>query len=304
VTPIRFDGRTAIVTGAGGGLGRTYALELARRGAAVVVNDPGVARDGAGGSAAPAEAVVEEIRDAGGRAVADLHGVETVAGGEALVATALSSFGRVDIVIHNAGILRDRTFVKMTEEDWDAVLGVHLKGLFSVCRPAMVEMRKNQYGRIVVTTSGAGLFGNFGQANYAAAKLGQIGAMQVLNLEGAKYGIRVNAISPAAATRMTADVTQASGTPPECVTPAVIYLASEACADAGLVIRAQGGYFSRQGICFNAGVAFGPAPVDAEAVAAQWSAITDLESMRCFELGDKVAQIIKATAREVSPSQS
>lgn len=303
MTPIRFDDRVAIVTGAGGGLGRTYALELAKRGAAVVVNDPGVGRDGGGGDAGPAESVVAEIRAAGGRAVAALDGVDTVAGGEAIVAAALSSFGRLDVVIHNAGILRDRTFVKMTEEDWDAVLAVHLKGLFSICRPAMVEMRKNGYGRIVVTTSGAGMFGNFGQANYAAAKLGQIGAMQVLNLEGAKYGIRVNAISPAAATRMTADVTQASGTPPECVTPAVIYLASEACTDAGVVIRAQGGYFSRQGICFNPGVAFGPEPVDAETVAAHWGEITDLESMRCFQFGDKVAQIIKTTAREVSPSQ-
>lgn len=296
---IRFDGRVAIVTGAGGGLGRTYALELARRGAAVVVNDPGVARDGTGGSAAPAEVVAQEIVAAGGLAIADHHSVATVAGGGALVQAALERFGRVDIVIHNAGILRDRSFLKMTEDEWDAVLAVHLKGVYTVCRPAMVAMRAQQYGRIVLTTSGAGLFGNFGQANYAAAKMGQIGAMQVLNLEALQYGIRVNAISPAAATRMTADVAQASGTPPECVTPAVVYLASEACQQSGLIIRAQGGFFSRQGICFNSGVAFGPEPVAAEDVAAHWEEITDLGSMRCFEPGMRVAEQIRRSARAV-----
>jgi NAD(P)-dependent dehydrogenase (short-subunit alcohol dehydrogenase family) len=303
VSEIRFDGRVAIVTGAGGGLGRTYALELARRGAAVVVNDPGVARDGSGGSAAPAEVVAQEIVAAGGLAVADHHSVAGVAGGEAIVRAALESFGRVDVVVHNAGILRDRSFVKMTEDEWDAVLAVHLKGVYTVCRPAIVAMREQQYGRIVLTTSGAGMFGNFGQTNYAAAKLGQIGAMQVLNLEAIKHGIRVNAISPAAATRMTADVTQASGTPPECVTPAVVYLASESCDQSGLIIRAQGGFFSRQGICFNPGVSFGPEPVTAEDVAARWEEITDLGSLRCFEPGMKVAEIIRTTAQPVTAAR-
>ena len=298
---IRFDGRVAIVTGAGGGLGRTYALELARRGCAVVVNDPGCARDGSGGTAQMADAVVAEIHAAGGRAAASYDGVHTTAGGRAMVDLAVGEFGRLDVVVHNAGILRDRSFRKMTEDDWDSVIAVHLKGLFDVCRPAVDEMVKHQYGRIVLTTSGAGMFGNFGQANYAAAKMGQVGAMQVLNLEFAKYGIRVNTISPAAATRMTADVKQASGTPPECVTPAVVYLASEACQESGMIIRAQGGRFSRQAIAYNAGVDFGPEPVAVEDFAAQWDAITDPAEMRCFSFGDKVAEIIKQNARAVRP---
>jgi NAD(P)-dependent dehydrogenase (short-subunit alcohol dehydrogenase family) len=297
--PIRFDGRVALVTGAGGGLGRTYALELARRGCAVVVNDPGCARDGTGGSAQMADAVVDEIVRAGGRGAASYDGIDTTAGGQAAVDLAVARFGRLDAVIHNAGILRDRSFRKMTEDDWDAVIAVHLKGVFNVCRPAIDAMVANSYGRIVLTASGAGLFGNFGQANYAAAKMGQVGAMQVLNLECAKYGIRVNTISPAAATRMTADVKQASGTPPECVTPAVVYLASEACQESGIIIRAQGGRFSRQAIAFNAGVDFGPEPVSVEDFAAEWPAITDLADARCFSFGDKVAEIIKQHARPV-----
>ncbi len=192
MSEIRFDGRVAIVTGAGGGLGRTYALELARRGCAVIVNDPGCARDGSGASAQMADTVVAEIRAAGGRAAASYDGVHTAAGGRAMVDLALREFGRLDVVLHNAGILRDRSFRKMTEDDWDAVIAVHLKGLFAVCRPAIDAMVPNGYGRIVLTASGAGLFGNFGQANYAAAKMGQVGAMQVLNLECAKYGIRAS----------------------------------------------------------------------------------------------------------------
>lgn len=299
MSEIRFDGRVAIVTGAGGGLGRTYALELARRGCAVIVNDPGCARDGSGTSTQMADTVVDEIRAAGGRAAASHDGVHTAAGGQAMVDLALREFGRLDVVIHNAGILRDRSFRKMTEDDWDAVIAVHLKGLFAVCRPAIDAMVPNGYGRIVLTASGAGLFGNFGQANYAAAKMGQVGAMQVLNLECAKYGIRVNTISPAAATRMTADVQQSSGTPPECVTPAVVYLASEACNESGIIIRAQGGRFSRQAIAFNAGVYFGPEPVTVEDFAAEWGTITDMSAARCFSFGDKVAEIIKQSAREV-----
>lgn len=301
MSEIRFDGRVAIVTGAGGGLGRTYALELARRGCAVVVNDPGCARDGSGASTQMADTVVAEIRAAGGRAAASYDGVHTTAGGQAMVDLAVREFGRLDVVIHNAGILRDRSFRKMTEDEWDAVIAVHLKGLFCVCRPAIDAMVPNGYGRIVLTASGAGLFGNFGQANYAAAKMGQVGAMQVLNLECAKYGIRVNTISPAAATRMTADVQQSSGTPPECVTPAVVYLASEACGESGIIIRAQGGRFSRQAIAFNPGVYFGPEPVTVEDFAAEWAEITDMSAARCFSFGDKVAELIRQSARDVVP---
>jgi len=298
---IRFDGRVALVTGAGGGLGRTYALELARRGAAVVVNDVGCERDGSGGSRSMAEQVAAEITAAGGRAIASADGVDSVAGGAAIVAAAVKQFGRLDVVIHNAGILRDRAFKNMTEDDWDAVIAVHLKGVYNVVRPAIAEMAKNGYGRVVLTTSAAGLFGNFGQTNYAAAKLGQIGAMQVLNREVEKYGIRVNAISPAAATRMTADVKHASGTPPECVTPAVVYLASEACQESGIIIRAQGGRFSRNALAYNAGVFFGPEPVAVEDFAAQWAAITDMSEARCYKLGDNVTEWIAGAARKAEP---
>ena len=298
---IRFDGRVAVITGAGGGLGRTYALELARRGCAVVVNDVGCSRDGEGATTQMADAVVAEIVAAGGRAVASHDGIHTAEGGAAVVAAAIENFGRLDVAIHNAGILRDKTFRKMTEADWDAVIAVHLKGMFNVVRPAIEAMAKNAYGRVVLTTSGAGMFGNFGQANYAAAKMGQVGAMQVLNLECAKLGIRVNTISPAAATRMTAEVTKSSGTPPECVTPAVVYLASEACRESGVIIRAQGGRFSRQAIAFNSGVYFGEEPVTVEDFAEEWEAITDLSAARCFSFGDKVAEIIKQTARDVVP---
>jgi NAD(P)-dependent dehydrogenase (short-subunit alcohol dehydrogenase family) len=270
----------------------------------VVVNDVGCERDGSGGSRSMAEQVVGEIAAAGGRAIASSEGVHSAAGGAAIVAAAVKQFGRLDVVIHNAGILRDRAFKNMTEDDWDAVIAVHLKGVYNVVRPAIVEMAKNGYGRVVLTTSAAGLFGNFGQTNYAAAKLGQIGAMQVLNREVEKYGIRVNAISPAAATRMTADVKHASGTPPECVTPAVVYLASEACQESGIIIRAQGGRFSRNALAYNAGVFFGPEPVAVEDFAAQWAAITDMSEARCYKLGDNVSEWIAGAARKAEPGSS
>ncbi|MDY7080741.1 MAG: SDR family NAD(P)-dependent oxidoreductase, partial [Chloroflexota bacterium] len=199
---IRFDDRVAIVTGAGGGLGRVYALELAKRGAKVVVNDLGGARDGAGsGSTRPADAVVQEILDAGGEAVANYDSVATPEGGESIVQTALEHFGRVDILINNAGILRDKSFAKMTAEMWDGVLAVHLQGAYNVTAPAFRAMRENTpplagggrggYGRVVMTTSAAGLFGNFGQANYGTAKMGLVGLMNTLKLEGEKYDIKV-----------------------------------------------------------------------------------------------------------------
>jgi len=186
---IRFEGRVAIVTGAGAGLGRVYALELAKRGAKVVVNDFGGARDGTGGSKAAADKVVEEIKALGGEAVASYESVATPEGGEAIVRKAVESFGRVDILINNAGILRDRTLVKMEPETWDAVLDVHLKGAYNVTRPAFVKMREQGYGRIVMTTSAAGLYGNFGQTNYSAAKMGLVGMMNTLKLEGERHGL-------------------------------------------------------------------------------------------------------------------
>ncbi|HET8944127.1 MAG TPA: SDR family NAD(P)-dependent oxidoreductase, partial [Dehalococcoidia bacterium] len=207
MSDVRFDGRVAIVTGAGGGLGRSHALLLASRGAKVVVNDLGGSRDGTGApSSEMANKVVEEIKSAGGEAVADAHGVDTVDGGEAIVKTALDAYGKIDIVIANAGILRDRAFHNITEEDWDKIYAVHVKGSFDVIQPAFRVMRQNNYGRIIVTTSNAGLYGNFGQANYSSAKTALLGFASTLELEGAKYNIKANVIAPVAASRLTEDV--------------------------------------------------------------------------------------------------
>jgi NAD(P)-dependent dehydrogenase (short-subunit alcohol dehydrogenase family) len=246
---IRFDGRVAIVTGAGGGLGRSHALLLASRGAKVVVNDLGGAFDGTGaGGTAMADKVVEEIRSAGGEAAPNYNGVDTWEGGQAIVKTAVDAFGKVDILINNAGILRDKSFMKLDEEDIDKVLTVHLKGAFNVTKAAFPVMRENNYGRIVMTTSATGLYGNFGQANYGAAKLGLVGFMNTLKLEGARYNILVNTIAPIAGTRMTATVMppdMVEKLKPDYVSPIVAYMCSEECTDSGVVFVAGAGYFSR-----------------------------------------------------------
>jgi NAD(P)-dependent dehydrogenase (short-subunit alcohol dehydrogenase family) len=244
---LRFDGRTAIVTGAGNGLGRAYALLLASRGANVVVNDLGGAVDGTGGAEAAAHAVVREISTLGGTAAADTHSVSSAEGGEAIVATALDTFGSVDIVVNNAGILRDRAFHNLGVEDFDAVLDVHLRGTYFVTAPAYRHMRAHGYGRIVVTTSAAGLFGNFGQANYAAAKMGVVGLAKALAQEGAKRNIRANVIAPGAVTRMSEDILgpNAPAMPPELVAPAVAYLCHESCPLSGDVLSAFAGRVAR-----------------------------------------------------------
>ncbi|MEW5721553.1 MAG: SDR family NAD(P)-dependent oxidoreductase [Thermodesulfobacteriota bacterium] len=258
---INFDGRVAVVTGAGAGLGRVYALELAKRGAKVVVNDLGGARDGSGvGSSKPADRVVEEIKAMGGEAVADYNSVADAAGGQAIIDTALQAFGRVDILINNAGILRDKTLVKMEPENWDAVLDVHLKGAYNVTRPAFIKMRESGYGRIVMTTSAAGLYGNFGQTNYSAAKMGLVGFMNTLKIEGDKYNIKVNTIAPVAATRLTEDILPPDlleKLKPEFVAPAVLYLCSEQCRDTGLIINAGLGYFNRVAFVTGPGAVVG-----------------------------------------------
>ena len=201
MSEISFDGRVAIVTGAGGGLGRSHALFLASRGAKVVVNDLGGSVDGKGSDEAAAQKVVDEIAAAGGEAVASFDGVDTAEGGEKIVKTALDAFGKVDVVINNAGILRDVSFHKMTHDQWDAVMNVHLNGTYYVSKAAWNHMREAGYGRIVNTTSAAGLYGNFGQANYAAAKLGIVGLSKTLAQEGHKKGIRCNVIAPVARSR-------------------------------------------------------------------------------------------------------
>jgi len=244
---IRFDGRVAIVTGAGGGLGREHALLLASRGAKVVVNDLGGAADGTGASAGPAERTVKEIEDLGGTAVANADSVATPEGGQAIVATALEAFGRVDVVISNAGILRDKAFHNMTPELLDPVLDVHLKGAFNVLRPAWVRMREAGYGRVLVTASNSGILGNFGQSNYGAAKMGLVGLARVLAQEGARYNIKANALAPIARTRMTEELLGplAPKLDPALVAPVAAWLVSEQCPVTGEIYSAGGGRVAR-----------------------------------------------------------
>ena len=203
MSEIRYDGRVAVVTGAGGGLGKTYALMLASRGASVVVNDLGGASDGTGAGTSMADEVVKEINESGGKAVANYDSVSTPEGGEGIIQTAVENFGKVDIVINNAGILRDKTFAKLEPQHLEAVIDVHLKGAFFVTQPAYRVMKENNYGRIVFAASGAGIFGNFGQSNYGAAKMGLVGLSNVLAVEGAKNNIKCNVIAPIAKTRLT-----------------------------------------------------------------------------------------------------
>ncbi len=285
---IRFDGRVAIVTGAGGGLGRVYALELAKRGAKVVVNDYGGARDGAGpGSSHPADAVVAEIVAAGGEAIANYDSVATPESGQRIVQTALDRWGRVDILINNAGILRDKSFANLSLDMWQDVLAVHLHGAYHVTQPAFLAMKAQGYGRIVMTTSAAGLFGNFGQTNYSAAKMGLVGFMNTLKLEGARYNIKVNTVAPLAATRLTQDVLPPDfldQLKPELVAPIVLYLCSEQCPVTGGIYNAGMGYYGRAAMVSGPGAWVGgdgtqgiPTP---EAVAARWKDILSLEGAR------------------------
>ena len=238
-----FDGKVAIITGAGGGLGRQHALLMASRGALIVVNDLGGAVDGTGSDKGAAQRVVDEIKAAGGDAVADTNSVASPEGGAAIVQSALDAYGRVDIVINNAGILRDKAFHNMTPDLFDAVIDVHLRGAYNVTQPAWRHMREQGYGRVISTASGAGIFGNFGQANYGAAKMGLIGFTRVLAVEGAKFNIKANAIAPVAMTRMTEDILGPIGDKlgPQFVSPLVTYLAHECCEPTGRVFSVAGG---------------------------------------------------------------
>lgn len=273
---IRFDGRVAIVTGAGGGLGRAYALELARRGAKVVVNDLGGARDGTGHSDAAAK-VVEEIEALGGEAIANGGSVTDYAQMEAMVAAAREKWGGVHILINNAGVLRDKSFANMEPEDFRFVVDVHLNGSANVTKTVWATMRDQNYGRILMTASSTGLYGNFGQANYGAAKLGLAGLAKTLYLEGAKYGIRVNTIAPTAGTRMTEDIFPEAAFQaftPESVAPAALFLVSED-APTNMIVGAGAGVFQTAYITLTPGVRLQGEELTPEGVAANWNTITD-----------------------------
>lgn len=278
---ISFADQVAIVTGAGGGLGRCHALELARRGAKVVINDLGGTMDGSGGSSGAAEAVVAEIKAMGGEAIANGGSVSDRAGAQSMVDDAMNAWGRVDVLINNAGILRDKSFSKMTLDDFEMVVNVHLMGAAYCSHAVWPIMREQNYGRILMTTSPSGLYGNFGQTNYGAAKMGQVGLMNSMKIEGAKNNIHTNSIAPVAATRMTEnlmpeEVLEKLG--PELVTPAAIFLVSEEAPN-GVILQAQGGQYSLAAVVENNGVNLG---VDATAddVASSYEAIVDMAEVK------------------------
>ena len=285
---IRFDGKVAIVTGSGGGLGRQHALELARRGARVVVNDLGGSVDGSGGGSDAANAVVEEIKAFGGEAIANGSSVTDDAGVALMVKHAMDAWGRIDILVANAGVLRDKTFAKMEIADFEFVLNVHLMGTVKPAKAVWEIMRTQNYGRIVCTTSSSGLYGNFGQSNYGAAKLGIIGLMNTLKLEGQKNNIHVNAVSPVAATRMTENL----GMPPEIferlkpeyVTPGVVFLCSEE-APTGCIMTAGAGAFALARIVETEGAYLGEGGLSVEEVRDNWAKITDPAGQQAYNAG-------------------
>ena len=288
---LAFDGRVALVTGAGAGHGRSHALLLASRGAKVVVNDLGGSAHGGGRSSAAADAVVAEIKAAGGEAFANGASVSDDAGVEHLVKQTMDAWGRVDILVANAGILRDKSFSKMEMKDFDAVMAVHLMGTVKPCKALWEIFKKQQYGRIVVTTSSTGLYGNFGQTNYGAAKLSLVGFMNTLKLEGAKDNIKVNAICPVAGTRMTENLMPPNVLAmlkPEYVTPAVVYLVSED-APTGVIMTAAAGVFAAAQLVETDGVNLGH-NATADDVAANWAKISDFTGAKHYNQGGEQSQ--------------
>ncbi|HEX4709776.1 SDR family NAD(P)-dependent oxidoreductase [Phenylobacterium sp.] len=287
MSDIRFDGKVAIVTGAGGGLGRQHALELARRGAKVVVNDLGGSVDGSGGGSDAANAVVEEIKALGGEAIANGSSVTDDAGVALMVKQAMDAWGRIDVLVANAGVLRDKTFSKMEIADFEFVLDVHLMGTVKPAKAVWEIMRQQNFGRIVVTTSSSGLYGNFGQSNYGAAKLGIIGFMNTLKLEGQKNNIHVNAIAPVAATRMTENLMPPAileRLKPEYVTPGVVFLCSEE-APTGCILTAGAGAFALARIVETEGVYLGEGGLSVEEVRDNWAKITDPAAQQAYQAG-------------------
>jgi NAD(P)-dependent dehydrogenase (short-subunit alcohol dehydrogenase family) len=297
---IRFDGKVVIVTGAGAGLGRAHALAFAARGAKVVVNDFGGSRDGTGSSSDAAKGVVEEIARAGGMAIANGANVADAAQVQAMVQQTMSEFGRVDVLVNNAGILRDKSFSKLEPGDFQSVLDVHLNGSINCTKAVWEIMREQQYGRILMTTSAAGMYGNFGQANYAAAKMALIGLMNVLTVEGRKSNIRINTVAPAAATRMTADILPEpvlQRIQPERVTPGVLYLCSEQ-APSKVILAAGGGAFAAATMMETAPVHFGDAELTPEAIEARFGEIANWNTARAYDEAMKQVQAFLTPASQ------
>ncbi len=289
---IRFDSKVAIVTGAGGGLGRQHALELARRGAKVLVNDLGGSMDGSGGSSEAAKNVVAEIKALGGEAIANGSSVTDDAGVELMIKDAMDAWGRIDILVANAGVLRDKSFSKMTIADFEFVLGVHLMGSVKPTKAVWEIMKAQNYGRIVVTTSSTGLYGNFGQTNYGAAKLSLVGFMNSLKIEGQKNNIHVNTISPVAATRMTENLMPPeilARLAPEYVTPGVVYLCSED-APTGVILTAGAGAFAMARIFETEGVYLGEDGLSVEEVRDHWAQISDEAGQQHYFAGGEQGQ--------------
>ena len=297
---IRFDGQVAIVTGAGNGLGRSHALGLAERGAKVVVNDFGGARDGTGGSSAAAEAVVAEIEAAGGEAMANGADVSNFDECAAMAQAALARWGRIDILINNAGILRDRSFGKMTAGDWKAVIDVHLNGSAHCSLAVWNAMKEQGYGRILMTTSTSGLYGNFGQTNYGAAKMGVVGLMNSLVIEGARNGIFVNCVAPTAATRMTEDILtpeMLAMLKPEFVTPAALFLVSRDAPNR-TVMLAGAGYFAKVEIRESEGLYLPQEMRTPDAIAARYGEISDMSAASVYGEGrEHVMKIVTAATQ-------
>ncbi len=296
---IRFDNRVAIVTGAGAGLGRSHALLLAERGAKVVVNDMGRSREPGRENERVADQVVAEIRAAGGQAVANFDSIAEFEGAQRLVDQAVSEFGGLDILINNAGSLRDKTFGKMEMADWDFVLKVHLSGTAYCTRAAWPVMQKNGYGRVVFTTSNSGLYGSFGQANYAAGKMGMIGLMNTLKQEGGKYGILVNTIAPVAATNMTEGILPADIVPhfnPAHVSAAVAVLCSEQFGQSGVICSAAAGHYALVHVCSTLGLQLDPSAAPTpETLVERWDQIADDRAMRLFpNAGAETTAIVEA----------
>jgi NAD(P)-dependent dehydrogenase (short-subunit alcohol dehydrogenase family) len=303
MSEIRYDGRVAVITGAGGGLGKTYALLLASRGASVVVNDLGGSADGTGGGTSMADQTVKEIGEKGGKAVANYDSVSTPEGGEAIVRAAVENFGKVDIVINNAGILRDKSFAKLEPKDLEAVVDVHLKGAFFVSQPAFRAMKENNYGSFVFTSSGAGIFGNFGQTNYGAAKMGLVGLSNVLAVEGAKNNIKSNVIAPIAKTRLTETLLgpMSAALDPNFVTPLVGYLVSEQCALTHEIFDVGGGRYARIFIGLGKGWTTRKGKVPSpEEIAANLNQIRTTEG---YTIPDSIAGEMQAIAESLKAQQ-